>query len=110
MSVFDAVKMAFLIYGLAIVISVLVAGLIKMMSVAISRRHQPGAETAAPPPAPLADAFQAAPEVIAAITAAVHATLGTKVQIQRVRRSRVQTHWAAEGRMEIMLSHRLSKK
>ncbi len=110
MSVFDAVKMAFLIYGLAIVISLLVAGLIKAMSLAISRRRQPSTEMAAAPPTALADTFQAAPEVIAAITAAVHATLGAKVQIQRVRRSRVQPHWVAEGRMEIMLSHRLAKK
>lgn len=108
-----AVQTAFLVYGLAIVISFFVAGLIKIMSMAINwHPHSVGptllpsvSETSSPE-------TEIPPEIIAVITAAVLSAIGPKTkihQIGRVRRFGATGHWVVEGRLEIMLSHRFRK-
>lgn len=101
-------------YGLAIVISLAVALLIKVIVIAlsVSARRQSAAKAAAAPAKPVARAPAAAPEAhagppeadIAAITAAVYAIVGPH-RIVRIQEAAGQQAWTAEGRILHQTSH-----
>lgn len=88
-------------YGLAIVISLAVAVVIKLIVVvlgALERKPE-----AAPKPAPAAPAFSLLGDHVAAISAAVYSVLGA----HRIIRIEEQRHagWVVEGRMAHHTSH-----
>jgi Na+-transporting methylmalonyl-CoA/oxaloacetate decarboxylase gamma subunit len=71
------------------------------------RRQGEAAPAAVPSPAPAAPApVGVPPEVVAAVTAAVHVALGERVRVTAVVPVPV-TPWAHEGRREIFTSHHL---
>lgn len=92
-------------YGLAIVIAVLAAILIRVIVVVLARRQGEAPHEAAPTPAQQAHAAQAeeAQGDIAAIAAAVYASLGM-ARIVRIEPG-TQMSWAAQGRLLHHSSH-----
>ena len=94
------------IYGIAIVISLLVAALIKGIVVALpmlERRHPEPALRAATPAAAVP------PEHIAAIAAALTVGMGER-HIVHIEDRRAGTVWSAEGRMIHQTSHAPSRR
>lgn len=99
-------------YGVAAIISMLVAILIKGIHVAINlvdrppRAVQVTRQGSAPVHAD--DANDIPPEVIAIITAAATTMLKQRIRIKtiRYRTVRPETMWEKQGRMTIMASHR----
>jgi len=101
----DPVLLSITIYGMAIVISFLVAGLIKGIVVALPLLRRHDRAQAQQPPEPAA---AVPPEHIAAITAAVAAVIGPSHIIHIEDRSRA-TAWSAEGRMIHQTSHAVTR-
>ncbi len=101
----DSILLSITIYGMAIVISFLVAALIRGIVVALpllrrreAAREQPSAEPAAAVP----------PEHVAAIAAAVAAVVGPRHIIHIEDRGRAAA-WTAEGRMIHQTSHAVAR-
>ena len=93
------------VYGLAIIVSLAVAVVIKVIVVALNLLERKAAEPAQPaavPPAP----FAVEADHLAVIAAAVHAMCGAQriVHIEAVPR---HSGWAAEGRLVHHASHTL---
>ncbi len=66
------------------------------------------AGSVAPPPAAVGlDPSAPSPEILAAITAAVHVTLGSRTRVAFVKPVRIDGDWAREGRRQIFASHRV---
>lgn len=87
------------IYGLAAAVSMLIAGVIKVMVKLLNLADRQPAHAPAPPAALPVPAVQAVPaEHVAAIAAAVHATLGTH-RIVQIDDTRGGAGWRAEGRI-----------
>ncbi len=102
----EPIYLSITIYGLAVVISFLVAGLIKGIVVALPllRRNE---SAPAPPPAVL-DSAAVPPEHVAAIAAAVAAVVSPRHIIHIEDRGRA-TAWSAEGRMIHQTSHAVAR-
>lgn len=93
------------IYGLAIIVSLAVAVVIKVIVVALNMLERKPAEPAQPiavPPAP----FAAEADHIAVIAAAVHAMTGAN-RIVHIEAAPHHSGWAAEGRLAHHVSHAL---
>jgi len=93
------------IYGLAIIVSLAVAVVIKVIVVALNMLERKPAAPARPiavPPAP----FAAEADHIAVIAAAVHAMTGAH-RIVHIETSPHQSGWAAGGRQAHHASHTL---
>ncbi|MDH4051190.1 MAG: hypothetical protein OEU93_06385 [Rubrivivax sp.] len=92
------------IYGLAAVVSMLIAGIIKLIVVILGRLERP------PAPQPMRAPAQAAPaagmpaEHLAAIAAAAQACLGAH-RIVHIEDTRSTGRWGAEGRTAQHHSH-----
>ena len=97
----DLILLSVKFYGLAIVISFLVAVLIKGIAVALPLMHR---RAKAPAERPAAAAPVVPPEHVAAITAAVAAVMGPSHILHIEDRGRAAV-WAAEGRMIHQTSH-----
>ena len=101
----DLILISIKIYGMAIVISFMVAVLIKGIVVALPvmrRRSAPQARSPAMPAAVVP------PHHVAAIAAAVAAVMGPSHIIHIEDRGRTAT-WAAEGRMMHQTSHAVTR-
>ncbi len=99
------IGLSFIIYGVAIVISIAVAALIKGIVVALplaERRARRAAAAAAPA------TEEVPPEHVAAIGAALAATLGAHHIVHSEDRGR-GVAWTAEGRMLHQTSHAVSR-
>ena len=93
------------IYGLAIIVSLAVAVVIKVIVVALNMLERKPAAPAQPivvPPAP----FAAEADHIAVIAAAVHAMIGAH-RIVHIEAAPRHSGWAAEGRLAHHVSHTL---
>ncbi len=103
----DLVPLSLGIYGIAIVISFIVALLIKGIVVALPLLRQLSKREAAPDTAP-ASAATIPPDHVAAIAAAVAATVGAHhiIHIEDPGRGAV---WTAEGRMIHQTSHAIAR-
>ena len=88
------------IYGLAAVVSMFIAGVIRVMVWLLGRAEGTPADAGQPSPAPVAPpALPGVPaEHIAVIAAAVHASLGAH-RIVQIDDSRGGAGWRAEGRI-----------
>lgn len=94
----------FWIYGLAVIVSLAIALVIKFIVVALDRFERapaPEARPLAPPPAPMAGP---PPEHVAVIAAAVCALLGCR-RIVHIEETRQRAGWLAEGRQAHHTSH-----
>ena len=103
----DIMMQSFAIYGLAIVISFIVAVVIKGIVATLTRK-----EAVAKPAAAAAPASAAVDQRhldIAAISAAVYAVLGAH-RIVRVEDARRQRVWGLEGRMIHQTSHQVQTR
>ena len=100
----ELVLLSITIYGLAIVISLLVAALIKGIVVALPLLLRRGAVKVEPPPGPAADLQS---EHVAAIAAALATIIGPNHIIHIEDRGRAAV-WAAEGRMIHQTSHNVT--
>ncbi len=98
----DPIFLSITIYGMAIVISFLVAALIKGIVVALPLLRRSDGAQAARPGAP--DGTAVPPEHVAAIAAAVAAIAGPRHIIHIEDRGRADT-WSAEGRRIHQTSH-----
>lgn len=86
------------IYGLAAAVSMLIAGVIKAMVKLLNLAARPPVQAPAPRAAvPAPAALQVPAEHVAAIAAAVHATVGTH-RIVQIDDTRGGAGWRAEGR------------
>lgn len=104
----EAVNLVLFMYGMAIVIAMLAAMLIKGIVGALALGDRRAAAPAAARPAPAAVAAQAsttAQDDIVAIAAAVQAVLGAH-RIVRIEGAAPGFAWAAEGRIAHHTSHR----
>ena len=93
------------IYGLAIIVSLIVAVVIKVIVVALNMLERKPAVSAQPlavPPAP----FAVEADHIAVIAAAVHAMSGTH-RVVHIEAAPHHSGWAAEGRLVHHASHTL---
>ena len=99
------------IYGLAAVVSLLIALVIKLVVVVLGRaeRQRPAAAVPAPSPAKVSPAFDIAADHIAAISAAVYAMVGSH-RIVHIEHSRHREGWLAEGRHAQHASHDLGHR
>lgn len=100
------------IYGLAAVVSMLIALVIKLVVVVLGRAERPlPAATAAQASAPqkASPAFDIAADHIAAISAAVNAMVGSH-RIVHIEHSRHREGWLAEGRHAQHASHDLGHR
>jgi len=87
------------IYGLAAAVSMLIAGVIKAMVKLLNLADRQPAQAPAPPAVVPAPALRPVPaEHVAAIAAAVHASIGTH-RIVQIDDTRGGTGWRAEGRI-----------
>ncbi len=102
------------VYGIAAVISFFVAFLIKGLYLAMnffkSKQAEAVESEAISETAATSDVI--APEIVAAITAAVAATIGKRARVKhiRYRRTRPETGWSVQGRMTIMDSHAAKRR
>jgi hypothetical protein len=98
------------IYGLAAVVSMLIAALIKLVVVLLGRAARHAAPADAAPllePNPgIAAVVQLDAHDVAAITAAVYASIGVH-RIVHIEDAAHGSGWAAEGRLAHHASHRL---
>ena len=101
----DLILISIKIYGMAIVISFMVAVLIKGIVVALPLLRRRGAAQAQPPAMPAA---VVPPDHVAAITAAVAAVMGPSHIIHIEDRGRAAA-WASEGRMMHQTSHAVTR-
>ena len=101
----DSILLSITIYGMAIVISFLVAALIKGIVVALPLLRRPEAAQAQPPAKAAAGV---PPEHVAAIAAAVAAVVGPR-HIIHIEDSRRAAAWTAEGRMIHQTSHAVAR-
>ena len=102
----ESVLLAFKVYGLAIVISMLVAVMIRVIVATLTAiKRQPATAAAAPTEAPV----DIAGDHIAAIAAAVYAVLGAHRIVHIEDRGRGFA-WTAEGRALHHASHSISKR
>lgn len=95
------------IYGLAIVVSLLIAVVIKVIVVLLGRveRQPASAPAAAAVPAPPAQlAFDVAADHLVVIAAAAYAMIGSH-RIVHIDETRRRTGWLAEGRQAHHASH-----
>ena len=104
----DSIVLSITIYGMAVVISFLVAALIKGIVVALPmlRRREVAQAAAQSPAAPAVATVP--PEHVAAITAAVAAIMGPRHIIHIEDRGRAAA-WTTEGRMIHQTSHAVSR-
>ncbi|MBL8489751.1 MAG: hypothetical protein JNM82_03115 [Rhodocyclaceae bacterium] len=93
------------IAGIALVVSVLIAVVIRVIVVTLGRLESRPAQPAAPAPAPQSQAGPPA-EHVAAIAAAVYAMLGSH-RIVHIEETRRRAGWLAEGRLAQHSSHGL---
>lgn len=93
-----------LVYGLAIVVSMVIAAVIKLMVVVLNA-FEPKSVAAVPAQVPVAE-FDVAADHVAAIAAAVYATLGS-ARILRIEPSHRGSEWLAEGRSAQHGSHQV---
>lgn len=104
----------FLAYGLTIVVSMLVAVLIKVMTVVLGKMHPSAAAvpaTSATSATPLAaSGVNQAQGEIAAIAAAVYAMLGGSVRIVRIEPTSHGAVWTASGRLLHQTSHVIPRR
>ena len=99
----DYIILSFKVYALAIVISMAVAVMIKLIVLVVSMGRSETAETAVPQARPERAAGPPA-EHVAAIAAAVYAYLGAHRIVHIEERSRHRA-WTAEGRTAHHVSH-----
>jgi len=97
---------SFAFYGLAIVISLLVAVLIRGIVLVLALT---GEEPAAPAPAAPVESASVLEDDVAAIAAAVYAVFGAH-RIVRIERGRRGLVWTAEGRVSHHTSHNVSRR
>ncbi len=102
----EPIYLSITIYGLAVVISFLVAALIKGIVVALPLLRRKEATPAPRPAAP--DSTAVPPEHVAAIAAAVAAVVSPRHIIHIEDRGRA-TAWSAEGRMIHQTSHAVTR-
>lgn len=101
-----------LTYGIAIVISFLVALLIKGIYLAMNfMEHRQKQQITPPPPVTEAATEALSPELVAVISAAAVMTFGPKARIKRIhyRTGRPTTGWSQQGRMTVMTSHNVRR-
>jgi len=98
----EAMNTALVVYGLAIVVSMIIAAVIKVIVVALGALERKPA-AAAPSAAPVA-AFDVAADHVAAIAAAVYATMGA-IRIVHIEPTHVGGEWSVEGRLALHGSH-----
>ena len=98
----DTILTSITIYGMAVVISFIVAALIRGIVIALPMLRRPEAAPSQQPTA--ASVAGVPPEHVAAITAAVAAMVGTRHIVHIEDRAR-DTAWAHEGRMIHQTSH-----
>ncbi|MGB0128280.1 MAG: hypothetical protein WBP72_11635 [Rhodocyclaceae bacterium] len=101
----DVLSKTALVYGLAIVVSMAIAAVIKLIVVVLNALEpKPAAVVPAASPVP---AFDLAADHVAAIAAAVYATLGS-ARIVHIEPSHRGSEWLAEGRQAQHGSHHIS--
>ena len=105
----DIMMQSFAIYGLAIVISFIVAVVIKGIVATLTRKEAVAKPAAAAAAAPASAAVDQRHLDIAAISAAVYAVLGAH-RIVRVEDARRQRVWGLEGRMIHQTSHQVQTR
>ena len=93
------------VYGLAIIVSLAVAVVIKVIVVALNMLERKPAEPAQPIAVPQAP-FAVEADHIAVIAAAVHAMIGAN-RIVHIEAAPHHSGWAAEGRLAHHVSHAL---
>jgi hypothetical protein len=93
-----------LVYGLAIVVSMAMAAVIKLIVVVLNA-FEPKSVAAVPARAPVAQ-FDVVGDHVAAIAAAVYATLGS-ARILHIEPSHRGSEWLAEGRSAQHGSHHI---
>jgi hypothetical protein len=101
----DVIVKALWIYGLAIVVSMAVAVVIKVIVVVLNAFERKSDASAKPAPA-AAPAFDLLADHVAAISAAVYSVIGTHriVHIEEQRHA----EWVVEGRLAHHTSHAVS--
>lgn len=92
------------IYGLAAVVSLVIAALIKLIVVILGGKEQAASAVAHEQPAPALPGFDIAADHVTAISAAVYAVLGSH-RILHIEESRGRRGWLAEGRHAQHTSH-----
>jgi Na+-transporting methylmalonyl-CoA/oxaloacetate decarboxylase gamma subunit len=92
------------IYGLAIVVSLLIAVVIKVIVVLLGRVERQPASAPAPTAVPPAPAFDIAADHLVVIAAAAYAMIGSH-RIVHIDETRRRTGWLAEGRQAHHASH-----
>jgi Na+-transporting methylmalonyl-CoA/oxaloacetate decarboxylase gamma subunit len=104
----DKIVLSFQMYALAIVISFLVAALVRVLVNTLSRmQKKPEAPTAKSAPKPVV--ADDPDEEVAAIAAAVYALLGAR-RIVRIEPADVGRGWVGGGRMAHHASHAVPRK
>lgn len=98
----EAMHTALVVYGLAIVVSMIIAAVIKVIVVALGALER---KPAAAPAKPSVPAFDAAADHIAAIAAAVYASMGAASRIVHIEPTHTGAEWLVEGRMAQHGSH-----
>jgi hypothetical protein len=102
----DVIVKALWIYGLAIVVSMAVAVVIKVIVVVLNAFERKSEASAKPAPPAAAPAFDLLADHVAAISAAVYSVIGTHriVHIEEQRHA----EWVVEGRLAHHTSHAVS--
>lgn len=98
----DAISKALVVYGLAIVVSMVIAAVIKLIVVVLNALE--GKPAAAAPALAPAVAFDPAADHVAAIAAAVYASMGS-ARIIHIEPSYRGAEWLTEGRLAQHGSH-----
>lgn len=98
----EAMHTALVVYGLAIVVSMIIAAVIKVIVIALGAlERKPAAAPAAAPTATL----DVMGDHVAAIAAAVYASMGAAARIVHIEPTHTGAEWLVEGRMAQHGSH-----
>lgn len=100
------------VYGLAIVIAMVVAGVIWAISSVIARGDRPKSSAPSPSAAPTqaGATFGVPPQHMAAIAAAVAAVIGPGFRVVHIEDAQRGGTWTAEGKIMHQTSHRITRR
>ncbi len=104
----DMIMKTLWMYGLAIVVSMVVAVVIKLIVVILNALERKPAAASKPVPAPAAPALDLLGDHVAAISAAVYSVLGAH-RIVHIEEHR-DPGWVVEGRLAHHTSHAVSHR
>lgn len=100
-------KIGYQVNGLAVVFVALglIWGVMEVIGFFFQLAARRAARVMPVAPTPVGEGLPVA--TVAAITAAVHATMGTAIQIRAIAIANPDAQWAREGRREVFQSHKL---